>query len=247
MVVKRKDWYKHWFGNEYLTVYADRDLEEARTLVRLIESQIPMSPQHLILDLCCGQGRHANLLASKGYRAVGLDLSRTLLEVAGYRTGKAGNPRFVQADMRALPFSADFDILLNLFTSFGYFYSDQENQEVFNQFYRVLKPGGWFVFDYFNAAHLVRNLVVHETEEVNGSRMEFERWITDARVEKLITLKKNGNCATFFESVKIYQPEDIRKMMQMTDLNVERIFGDYNGSAFSTESPRLIITGKKGD
>ena len=245
MVVKRKDWYKHWFGNEYLTAYAHRDHNEARALVNLIESQIPLRPQHQILDLCCGQGRHANLLASKGYRVVGLDLSRTLLEVAKFSTDRLRYPAFVQADMRTLPFGSCFNLLLNLFTSFGYFDSDQENMGVIEQFYQVLKPGGWFVFDYFNAGYVVGNLVEHETEEVNGIRMGFERRITDKRVEKMITLKKNGRCATFFESVKIYQPGEIREMMQGADLCVEKTFGDYDGSPFNVQSPRLIIIGKR--
>jgi len=245
MVIKRKDWYRHWFGNEYLTVYAHRDEEEARSLVNLIEKNIPLNPDHRIMDLCCGQGRHALLLASRGYRVVGVDLSRTLLELAKFNADPLKSPRFIQADMRTLPFSGQFDVLLNLFTSFGYFEQDRENMQVFEQFYQVLRPHGYFVFDYLNVQHVVENLVEYQSEQSDGNRIDLERKIKDKRVEKKITLNKDGRLSEFFESVKMYQPDEIFNMLKMAHLKIVNIFGDYSGIPYEINTPRLLIIGKK--
>ncbi len=247
MVVRRKDWYKYWFGNEYLTVYAHRDESEARALVDLIEKNIVIKSEHLVLDLCCGQGRHALLLAAKGYQVIGVDLSRTLLEIAKFRADPQQRPRFVQADMRSLPFNSCFDILLNLFTSFGYFEEDYENHKVFEQFYQVLKPEGYFVFDYFNAQHVAENLIAYQLEETDDHRIELERRIVDTRVEKKIILTKADQRTTFFESVKMYRPDEIFRMLARANLEVDEVYGDYSGIPFKTDTPRLLIIGKKAE
>ena len=133
MVVEKKTWYKSWFGNEYLTVYAHRDEEEARQVIDLIQRFIKINSDFNILDLCCGQGRHVLHLASLGFKVMGIDLSRTLLEVAKYKKNKDDSAHFIQADMRNLPTSQSFDLLLNLFTSFGYFETDKQIRCVFKR------------------------------------------------------------------------------------------------------------------
>jgi SAM-dependent methyltransferase len=157
------NWYENWFGNEYLTIYAHRDEDEARQLVQLILTYINLDKNAKIIDLCCGQGRHTFLFAQEGFEVYGFDLSRTLLQVAKYKTDKSNNTFFIQADMRYLPAMHSFDLLLNLFTSFGYFETDIENKTVFQQFHQVLKTGGYFVFDYFHTPYILANL-----ERFNG-------------------------------------------------------------------------------
>ncbi len=211
----------------------------------LIKENIPIDHHHLTLDLCCGQGRHALLLASQGFRVVGVDLSRTLLEIAKFNADPSHGPKFVQADMRALPFLREFDVLLNLFTSFGYFDSDHENQQVFGQFHRVLKTQGYFVFDYLNERHVVENLVEFQQDYVNNIDIQLERKIVDQRVEKEIRIEKHGRKVKFFESVKMYKPEEIFCMLEAEHLKIEKVFGDYTGIPFKNDTPRLLIIGKK--
>jgi len=96
-----------------------------------------------VLDVPCGQGRHAHLLAESGYDVDGLDYSKELLEVARKRgTGKT--LRYTRGDMRAMPngWTKGFDAVLNLFTSFGFFAHPSDDVRVIKEFARVLKPGG---------------------------------------------------------------------------------------------------------
>jgi SAM-dependent methyltransferase len=238
------NWYENWFGNEYLTVYAHRDEDEARQLVHLILSNISLDRNAKIIDLCCGQGRHARLFAEKGFEVYGFDLSRKLLQVAKYKNTNNDNTYFVQADMRFLPVVHSFDLLLNLFTSFGYFKTDQENITVFKQFYQVLKKGGYFVFDYFNSTYIIQHLERYQSEQIGDLTVEQERYIEDSRVEKIIRLNRHGKKSVFYESVKLYEPEQILKMMNETGLDVVYLFGDYQGSTFTENSERIIIIGK---
>ncbi len=239
------NWYKNWFGNEYLTLYAHRDEQEAKKLIKLVNSNINIESDARIIDLCCGQGRHARILANMGFKVVGVDLSRTLLESAKYKNSHSENAQFVQADMRCLPFTGSFDLLLNLFTSFGYFDSDEKNQSVFSQFAQVLKHDGRFVFDYMNDKHVRDNLISHQNEEIGNINIELERYISDERVQKKITMYQDDKKSVFFESVKMYSPEKIQDMMRQSGLSVDKIIGDYDDSAFLTYSPRLIIIGSK--
>jgi SAM-dependent methyltransferase len=240
-----ENWYENWFGNEYLTVYAHRDEDEARQLVQLILTYINIEKDAKILDLCCGQGRHAHLFAREGYEVYGFDLSRKLLQVAKYKNDKSENAFFIQADMRYLPVLHSFDLLLNLFTSFGYFQSDAENITVFRQFHQALKHGGHFVFDYFNSPYLADHLERYHREKIGDLTVEQERYIEDSRVEKIIRLDRQGKRSTFYESVKMYKPDQILKMMEESGLEVGYIFGDYQGSPFTENSERIIIIGKK--
>jgi len=240
-----KNWYENWFGNEYLTVYAHRDNLEAQELIQLIHSHIYLDKNSKVLDLCCGQGRHALVLAREGYEVYGIDLSRTLLEMAKFKKASGQSAYFIQADMRSLPTVNSFDLLLNLFTSFGYFETDEENQSVFLQFHQALKNKGYFVFDYFNDRFISESLVPFHKEKVGNVLVEQERFIEGSRVQKKIMITKEGKRSTFYESVRMYNPDQIFKMMSDSHLRIDDIFGDYRGSPFQHNSPRLIVIGRK--
>ena len=117
----KKNWYKEWFGEDYLTVYQHRDDKDALRLIRLIKTFVPIYPTSILLDLACGIGRHAYLLSRYSQNVFGLDLSASLLKKAQEKKRSHISPSFVQADMRYFPFKVKFDVIFSLFTSFGYF------------------------------------------------------------------------------------------------------------------------------
>src|SRR5436190_20649919 len=125
-------WYKDWFRDaNYRTVYEHRDENEAEASIELIEHVLGRDVHRRVLDLACGSGRHALSFARRGYIDVtGIDLSPTLLAEARHSAEFEGLPvRFFERDMRDIP-EERFDLTLNLFTSFGYFESDEENAAV---------------------------------------------------------------------------------------------------------------------
>lgn len=144
----KQDWWRTYFDAGYVREYEPLfDLtEDRRQVARLIELlELPAGAR--ILDVPCGQGRHAHLLAEAGYDVDGLDLSDHLLGLAKKRgTGRA--LRYRRGDMRRLPaaWSGRFDAVLNLFSSFGFFADARDDARVIRECARVLKPGGVMIW-----------------------------------------------------------------------------------------------------
>ena len=160
-----RDWFRAWFGDEYLAIYPHRDAREARRAVRLYLDRVP-PPAGSVLDLACGAGRHLRELLSAGVHAVGLDLSITMLERAREESPKA---QLVRGDMRQLPFAdSGFAGLRSFFTSFGYFSTAEQDRGAAAEMHRVLRPGGSFMLDFLNADRVRRELVASESGRIRG-------------------------------------------------------------------------------
>lgn len=235
-------WYKEWFGEEYLELYSHRDRGEAESHVDFVDRIFGGPPPRAVLDLACGAGRHTEALRQRGYRALGFDLSLTLL---------AQNPLLprVAGDMCCLPFAdATFDWILNFFTSFGYFESERENFRVLEEIARTLSPGGRFLIDLFNRDYVVSHLQSRETQERNGYRVEIERWFDHRteRVNKRIRVHPPGReVQTFLESVRAYSRQEVVTGLHWAGLEVSDLYGNFKGEAFRRDSERLIFVGRR--
>lgn len=236
-------WYKEWFGADYLELYAHRDEDEADAHVAFVlEALGAPGPPAAVLDLACGAGRHTAALARRGVRAIGVDLSPTLL---------AHPPRVpaVCGDMRALPFADHaFEWVLNFFTSFGYFEGERENFRVLEEMVRVLRPGGRFLLDFLNRERVLSELEPRETRETAGRRVEIERWYDAAagRINKRIRVVTAGDPPrSFLESVRAYSRDEVTIGLRWAGAEVDRIAGSFEGEPFDSDSPRLILVGHR--
>lgn len=238
-------WYRNWFADElYMDLYAHRDGSEARQAVDLFERIAgTAAADRRVLDLACGSGRHAFELARRGHPVTATDLSPTLLTAARRKTQRhAGHVALIRSDMRRLPFRAGaFGAVLQLFTAFGYFRSDEENAAVIGQVRGVLTPDGWYMLDFLNSA-LVREQLVPESEQhFDNIQVVQERRIRDDRVEKRIRIFHGGRERIFRESVRLFTLDDFRRMFQQHRFTLEHVFGDYTGAAFEASSPRCLM------
>lgn len=243
-----KPWFEEWFeSEEYLTVYGHRNSEEAEILVSFILNKVNFPPSAKVLDLGCGAGRHALLLAKKGFAVTGVDQSANLLSVAADEAKKNGlHATFIRDDIRTVHFSEKFDLILNVFTSFGYFENDEDNFSVFTNVESLLEDEGIFVFDFLNAQNVKENLVPFSKTEIGDLVIEQSRKIEVNNVVKDITLTQNGTVKNFRESVRLYSKQDLVAAMNKKKLSVEMIFGSYTGDPFDEKSSsRLILLCKK--
>ncbi len=244
--MKKSDpWYEEAFSRAYLDVYAHRSDEAAAAEVSWIQSAMGMKRGDLVLDLACGGGRHARALAASEIRLIGIDLSMDLLRSGPRVKGLA----LIRGDMRRVPLrSACCTHVVNLFTSFGYFESDEENARVFGEVARVLCPGGLFLMDFLNAPAVEKGLVPRSSKVVQGRRFEEERRITPGhrRVEKTVTLIENDEPKrSWTESVRLFGRDEILAMMMASGLTVEETYGGLDGSVWSSEAPRLVVMARK--
>lgn len=242
------EWFEEWFNTqEYLEVYKHRNEKEAGQLVRLILDNITHEPGASILDLACGAGRHSILFAKKGYKVTAVDLSETLLKIAVEHAKDLDlDIHFFRSDIRKLKLDHEFDIVMNLFTSFGYFDNDLENINVIKKAADLLKTKGTFVLDYINKCYIENNLIKESEEEVSGGVLIQRRWIENERVLKNITIKKNGSVKHYSESVRLFSFDELVNIFEDNGLVIKKTFGDFKGSKYDRlESPRLILFAEK--
>ena len=207
-------WYEDWFADErYLALYHHRNSEEASLVLDLIEEKTGITKESAILDLACGAGRHSINLAARGYKNItAIDLSPTLIREAKKNAEAEGlNIHFELRDMRH--FDGSYDLIINLFTSFGYFEGDEENAEVIARVGKCLNSGGYFVIDFFNAELIMGSISPHDEKIISsGERIEQFRTIINNRIEKIILIHSGDATSEFHESVRLFALEDFERM-----------------------------------
>ena len=246
----KSDWFKDWFNtSEYLDVYKHRNEKDAESHIQLILNNVPVKFGADILDMACGAGRHSIILARKNFYVTGVDLSGNLLSVARESAEKENlKINFIQSDIREYQTEKKFDLILNLFTSFGYFETDQENFSILKKAYDFLKPNGYFILDYFNIEFLKNNLVELSKDEIKDEQVIQRRKIENGRVVKQISILVDGKLKEYEESVKMYSDIELVDELRHIGFDIVKTFGDFLGSMFNKfESERLILICKKLD
>ena len=238
----KSEWFERWFGEEYIALYPHRNAAEAETVVSLIEATIHPVKVARALDIACGAVRHSRALCRRWW-TTGLDLSEALLRLAK----REGVPAaLVRGDMRVLPFrDGSFDLVVNLFTSFGYFADDESHLHVVREVSRISRSGGYFVLDFLNTAQLKSALVPYDERRIGDQIVEQRREISDdgRYVIKRICLRGTGQ--EFTERVRLFDPGDLSAMMVAAGFKVTASLGGYDGSPLTHTSPRVMLFGTK--
>ncbi|HJW08692.1 MAG TPA: class I SAM-dependent methyltransferase [Holophagaceae bacterium] len=232
------DWFHHWFDEDYAALYAHRDEAEAGLAVATALREAPELGQGPVMDLACGAGRHLLELRRTNPAAFGVDLSPALLRLAP----EPLRPHLLQADMRRLPVkAASLSGIAMWFTPFGYF-SDEANEALLHALEELLRPGGALLVDYLNAAQLRATLVPEDEIERAGIRVRSRRRLEGGRVIKEMELRRldTGETRQALESVRVYEPGELTTLASRAGLRLRKALGDYDGGAFTADSPRWI-------
>jgi SAM-dependent methyltransferase len=242
------DYVRFWLGGEDAPrIPAERTAQQ----VDFVVEKLALPPGAAILDLCCGHGRHAILLARRGYRVTGLDLSRRHLEMAGRAAAAAqAEVEWVEADMRRVPesLSGRFDAVINMFTSFGYFEEQEEDEAVLRGVARSLRPGGRFLMDFMHREWLARNFRPRDWEEIDGALVLRDRYLDLLRGrsgETITIVEQDGSRRTTSLSVRIYTLAELTGMLARTGLRFDEGWGDFDGSPLTLDGRRLILLAEK--
>ena len=239
-------WYEQWFDtDEYELVYQDRDETEAETLVDLILEVTGVPEGSRILDVGCGRGRHAVEFALRGFDVTGLDLSAPSLEDARLRADRAGvELRLIEGDMRD-PVPEAFDLVVNLFTAFGYFEAEEDHRRASAAMAGSVDREGWLVQDFLNAPQIRSSLVAADVRTARGWEIRQTRRIRDDRILKRIEFRRDGSSRSFEESVALLELDDFERLYKDAGMEIVDLRGGYDGRPYTPAAPRLITFARR--
>ncbi|MCX7545701.1 class I SAM-dependent methyltransferase [Marinicella gelatinilytica] len=220
---------------------ADQDCEN---LLKLCDF-----PGHNVLDLACGPGRHVAGFARRGLAVTGVDLSGFLLNQAAQHIDKEGlDATLVHADLLRYEPQKTFDLITNLFSSFGYYENPKDNQQVLNNAYRWLKPGGQFVLDVFSKEQAAMHIEpVHCTEYDNGD-VRFERPLLIDNMNVYANewiLVREGQAYRWQYQHFIYSAQELQGRLEKAGFDDIHIYGSMCGDDYDMESTRLVLVARK--
>ncbi len=203
-----------------------------------------------MLDVPCGQGRHAHLLAESGYDVDGLDYSKALLDVARKR-GTGENLHYTRGDMRKMParWTRRFDAVLNLFTSFGFFAHPSDDIRVIEEFARVLKPGGILIWhggsrDGVMARFLAKDWWTSPDGTLFAQEREFDSLSGVLTVRSKWT--RGAKRGEREHRIRLYTATRLAELCSDAGLIIEQAYDGFQDRALRRSSSEMLLLARKG-
>ena len=244
------DWWEKYFDDNYLKLFSFIETNAASEVDGILR-MLNIAPPSKILDLCCGFGRHALVLAQQGYEVTGIDISRSFLDYAEKQALEQGVfLKLERCDMRDVQHVEEYDAIVNLFTAFGFFDSEEEDLKVLKGVARALKPDGQFVIDTLNRDNIVHTGRFQTWHIRNGTTILEERFFDffKSRLEIIHHLVNatNGN-RKLESSFRLYTLREMLDMFARSGLLLTDVYGDFDGSQYTGKSPRMILIARRQD
>lgn len=247
-MIEKSKWYEDWFASDhYLKLYSNRNQNEAKKAISLIYSFLNINDRIKVLDLACGAGRHSIELAKKNAIVTGVDLSSNLLKIAiNDSLAEKLDITYLLSDMRNITFENEFRLIVQLFTSFGYFDCIEDDKLVLANNFRALEIGGFYILDLINKNYLLNNLVSNSIKKIEDLEVVEKRYIIDDFVVKEINLKSPIKEINFNEKVRLYSMNQILDLLLEIGFDSVKLFGDYDGIEYDqNKSERMILISRK--
>lgn len=234
---------------ETMPMFSEHQWEIAPEEVDAIISLLGIEPEMEVLDLCCGVGRHSLELARRGYRVTGIDRTAAYLKIARDKAmAEDLELEFVQADMRRFVRAGSFDAAINLYTSFGFFEDAAEDQQVIDNLYRSLRPGGTLVMEMMGKEVLARIFLPRDWQELpDGSLFLQEREVTRdwTWMENRWILIKDGQRSEYAVSHRVYDGEGLKALLLNAGFESVSLYGGLGGEPYDREARRLTALARK--
>jgi SAM-dependent methyltransferase len=202
------------------------------------------------LDMGCGPGRHAVALAKAGFEVTGVDLSSFLLAKAkDHATASGADVEWVREDMVSFVRPERYDLIVNLFTSFGYFKLQVEETQALRNMVDSLTEGGCIVMDLMG-------------KEALAERMQLDRQPTEERRDALLIqridvlddwgrarsewiLVRGSTAERFHFEHVLYSGQELRERLNWAGLSEVFLYGDFDGRPYGPGAKRLIAVGRR--
>lgn len=240
-----KEWFASWFDTSYYhALYQNRDENEAKLFISKLVDFLALKKGTKVLDLACGKGRHSITLNELGMNVLGVDLSQNSISIA--QQFKNESLKFKVHDMRKPIENTQFDVIFNLFTSFGYFDDCSDNVKVIQAINQMLSPNGLFVLDFMNSEKIISNLVPNELKKVDTVEYCISRKYDGTHIFKNIQFSDQGQNFNYTERVQALKLNDFQSLLMAENFQIIHTFGDFKLNPFDANtSDRLILIARK--
>jgi SAM-dependent methyltransferase len=244
-------WYDEFFEGDWLDLLALRaPAERTAQEVDFVVEQLGLDSGASVLDVACGHGRHSLELARRGIRVKGIDLSPRSLAIAR-ETAAAENldVDFRELDMRELDYDGEFEGAVNLFTAFGYFEEEAENQRVLDGVSRALRADGVFLIDVINAVWIFGHYGDVWWEKLDDDVFYLQQHEYDMLAGRNLAvwtfIRPDGGRSEIRHSLRMYTPVELRLLLEAAGLRVDGAWGGFDGEELGRDSRRLILRARK--
>ncbi|WP_097880158.1 class I SAM-dependent methyltransferase [Streptomyces sp. st140] len=243
------DWYEDlnlWSGFSAVLFSPERERRAAEVVTTSPLLAFPAGSR--VLDQCCGVGVYTVPLAAQGYRTTGVDLHSELLERAAVVCADAKvEAALVQADAREYVAPGAFDIVLNMYTSFGYFEDPEENLQVLRNAHESLAPDGQLIVDLLSKETYASWVGPPKIVDIPGGMVVMRDTILDdwTRYRTDWTMVRGNTAEHSSLTCYVYSARELRDMFQQVGFEEVECFGDWDGRPYDGGATRLIMRGKK--
>lgn len=213
------------------------------------EADTVRSRHPFILDAGCGPGRIAVELAVRGAHVTGVDLIRPFLNAALESAQNEGvDIDLVQADLRSFVRPDAFDVAVNLYTSFGYCETIEEDMQILKNIAVSVKTGGWFIMEMTGREIAVRDFTEGEWFERGGFTVLTEFSVVGAWEglrSRWLLLDENGRKIDHTFVQRLYSAVELKRLMLASGFCSVEIYGDFDFSPYNEKARTMVLVARK--
>jgi SAM-dependent methyltransferase len=241
-----RDYFERGYGQRWgLPAPSDQVRLEADGLWNLLQ----LSPASRLIDIGCGHGRHALVLAERRADVIGLDSSVALLNRARQLAAELRTPvRWIRGDMRWLPFRSGCAGAAIMMDAFGFFDTEDEDETVLREAARILTGGGRLVLKVANGRPILEAFRETVREERDGVVISLSNTLTHdpPRLTQRIKVSGARGEGEYERRQRLYCVEELCAALEHAGLDVAGVFAGADGAAFDPAvSPAMWILGQR--
>lgn len=245
---------KNWYENDIFWTEMQRKLfsndmwEQAGRDLDLILELLHPEKDAVICDLCCGPGRHTLELAERGFRVTGVDRTVHYINALKKEASRENlTVECVQADMREFIALDTFDIILNLYTSFGYFENQADDMKVLKNIFTSLKKGGRFIIEMMGKEVLARIFAERDWYDDDGVLFLVERKVKQdwSWIESRWIMIDDNDRKEFTVSHRLYSGKELADILKTSGFSKVTLYGSFAGIPYNQNARRLVAVAVK--
>lgn len=249
-------------GSKSAEWFADEDFWKSFAFLMFDEAHWAEAPENVeavlalsgaragarVLDACCGPGRHSLEFASRGFRVTGVDITEAFLEAA--RESAAASrleAEFVHGDIRDFVLPGAYDLCVNLFTSFGYFATREEDILALSNLASCLAPEGCLVLETRGKETTAREFVGGEEFERGGWSVKTEFSVLGdwEMLRNRWMLIRDGRTIDRSFDLRLYSGVEMRNALHAAGFSRVSIFGALDGRPYDQDAQTLVAVARR--